>query len=97
MAGFEVQGDSLGTDVSVIVVEAEPGDGPALHRHPYAELFVVIEGEATFTVGGLQRRVTAGETLLAPAGVPHAFRNTGDRALRQVDIHLSPVFETEWL
>jgi hypothetical protein len=28
---------------------------------------------------------------------PHAFVNTGDGPLRQVDIHVSPHFATEWL
>ena len=35
--------------------------------------------------------------LAAPAGVPHRFVNSGDGPLRQIDIHVSPRFETEWL
>jgi hypothetical protein len=31
------------------------------------------------------------------AGVPHGFKNTGDGVLKQVDIHVSPSFSTEWL
>jgi hypothetical protein len=30
----EFQGFRHGADVSFIVVEAPPGDGPRLHRHP---------------------------------------------------------------
>ena len=40
-----------GTDVSFIVIDAPPGIGPKLHRHPYEEVFVVQEGSVTFTVG----------------------------------------------
>jgi hypothetical protein len=47
----EFQGRFLGASVSVIVVDAPPGGGPRLHRHPYEELFVVQEGSATFTAG----------------------------------------------
>jgi hypothetical protein len=44
----EFQGRLLGVSVSVIVVDAPPGGGPRLHRHPYEEVFVVQEGSATF-------------------------------------------------
>jgi quercetin dioxygenase-like cupin family protein len=36
---------------SLIFFDGPPGSGPRLHRHPYAEIFVVQEGQATFTVG----------------------------------------------
>jgi mannose-6-phosphate isomerase-like protein (cupin superfamily) len=97
MARFEVPGTEMGAGVSVIVVDAAPGEGPRLHRHAYREVFVVLEGEATFTLGDEQRVVRAGETAVAPAGVAHGFVNSGQGRLRQVDIHESPRFETEWL
>ncbi len=97
MSGYERIGDELGASVSFIVVDAEPGRGPALHRHPYEEVFVVLDGEATFTLGDEERVVRGGETVVAPAGVPHRFVNSGCGRLRQVDIHPRPRFETEWL
>jgi mannose-6-phosphate isomerase-like protein (cupin superfamily) len=83
--------------VSVIVVDANPGDGPELHRHAYREVFVVLEGEATFTLGDEQLVLHAGEAAVAPAGVPHRFVNSGAGRLLQVDIHEHARFETEWL
>lgn len=50
---------------------AEPGGGPALRRHAYPEVFVVLEGKATFTVGGDEVTARAGPVVAAPAGVPH--------------------------
>jgi quercetin dioxygenase-like cupin family protein len=97
MSDNEITGRELGANISVIVVDAAPGDGPRLHRHPYAEVFVVIDGEATFTIGDETRVVRAGEVAVAPAGVPHGFVNSGKARLRQVDIHENPVFDTEWL
>jgi mannose-6-phosphate isomerase-like protein (cupin superfamily) len=41
--------------------------------------------------------VCGGEVVVAPAGVAHRFINSGDGRLRQVDIHESPRFDTEWL
>jgi mannose-6-phosphate isomerase-like protein (cupin superfamily) len=97
MSLFEVTGDQIGAGVSVIAVDMEPGGGPALHRHAYAEVFVVLEGEATFTLGDEQRVVRGGEVVVAPAGVAHRFVNSGSGRLRQVDIHEHPRFDTEWL
>jgi quercetin dioxygenase-like cupin family protein len=45
LSGFE--GVERGVGVSLIFVDAPPGDGPRLHRHPYEEVFVVQEGEAS--------------------------------------------------
>ena len=82
---------------SLIFFDGPPGSGPKLHRHPYAEIFVVQGGNATFTVGGAVVEASGGQILIAPAGVPHKFVNSGDRPLRQLDIHLSGRFDTEWL
>jgi mannose-6-phosphate isomerase-like protein (cupin superfamily) len=97
MAGFEAQGHEIGAGISVIAVDSQPGDGPALHRHPYAEVFVVLEGQATFTLGDQRRVVAAGEVAVVPAGVPHQFVNSGSGRLVQVDIHENAQFVTEWL
>jgi mannose-6-phosphate isomerase-like protein (cupin superfamily) len=94
----ELEGDDYGRiPASVIFVDAEPGRGPRLHQHPYAELFFVIEGEATFTDGREERVVGAGEAVIVGPDQPHAFVNTGAGRLRQIDVHLSPRFVTEWL
>jgi mannose-6-phosphate isomerase-like protein (cupin superfamily) len=97
MAGFEMLGEQIGANVSVIVVDNAPGDGPRLHKHTYAEVFVVLEGEAMFTLGDEERLVRGGEVVVAPAGVPHRFVNSGQGRLLQVDIHEHPKFDTEWL
>jgi mannose-6-phosphate isomerase-like protein (cupin superfamily) len=97
MASREYTGDELDAGICVIVVEAGPGDGPQLHRHPYEEVFVVQEGEATFVADGEERVARAGEVVIVPAGVAHSFVNSGDGPLRQLDIHVSPRFDTEWL
>lgn len=76
-------------DVSFFLVESQPGSGPVLHTHPYEEIFITLEGEATFTVGDATIEVSAGEIVVAPAGVPHKFVNSGSGPLRQVDIHPS--------
>jgi mannose-6-phosphate isomerase-like protein (cupin superfamily) len=75
--------------VSFFLVDSPPGSGAMLHTHPYEEIFVTLEGEATFTVGDATIEVGAGQVVVAPAGVPHKFVNSGTGPLRQVDIHPS--------
>jgi mannose-6-phosphate isomerase-like protein (cupin superfamily) len=84
------------TNVSFIIVEAKPGEGPKLHSHPYEEVFIVQEGQATFTVGSDTIEVRAGQIVIGPANIPHKFINSGTGILRQVDIHVSPRFITTW-
>ena len=74
-----------------------PGEGPRLHRHPYEEVFVVHEGQATYTVSDTTVEVTAGQIVLVPAGMPHKFVNSGEGPLRQTSIHPSPHMIAEWL
>ncbi|MBO0780191.1 MAG: cupin domain-containing protein, partial [Ktedonobacteraceae bacterium] len=95
---YEFEGYQHGdTDLSFIWVDMPPGDGVRLHKHPYKEIFVIQEGIATYTVGLTTIEAKAGQIVIAPADVPHKFRNTGEGPLRQIDIHLSKKIVTEWL
>lgn len=93
----EFEGDRYGVGTSFILVDMPPGSGVRLHQHSYAEIFIVQEGQATYTVGSATLEVKAPRILLLPAATPHAFVNSGDVPLKQVDIHLSPKIVTEWL
>lgn len=57
----------------------------------------MLEGEATFVAGDHEVQARAGDVVIVPPDTPHAFTNSGDRRLRQIDIHVSPTFDTEWL
>jgi mannose-6-phosphate isomerase-like protein (cupin superfamily) len=93
----ELVGEDHDVDACVIFVDAQPGDGPSLHKHPYAEIFIVQEGRGTFVVGEEEVEAGGGEVLIVPADTPHGFTAIGDTNLRQIDIHLSRSFATEWL
>lgn len=61
--------------ISVMETLAPHGDSPPLHVHRVEdEIFHVLEGEVRFRVADEELRVGAGETLLAPKGVPHTYR-----------------------
>ena len=78
-------------------MDAPPGRGPSLHTHPYDEILIVQEGRGTAVVAGKELELEAGDVVIVHANEPHSFTNTGEANLRQVDIHLSPRFVTEWL
>ena len=59
----ELVGDDHGLGITVLFVDAEPGRGPALHRHPYAEVLIVQEGEADLTLDGARH-----EARRSPSG-----------------------------
>ena len=86
-----------GVDLSIIFVDLDPGRGPRLHRHAYAEVFVIQEGRAVYTAGDERREVGPGDVVVVPAGVPHRFESSGDMPLRQLSLHLAPEMVTEWL
>ena len=86
-----------GVNVSFFLVESPPGRGAGLHKHPYEEVFVMQEGSVTFTAGEEVIEARGGQVVIVPAGVPHKFVNSGAGRLRQIDIHASERFVTEWL
>jgi mannose-6-phosphate isomerase-like protein (cupin superfamily) len=86
-----------GAGVSLILEStSKEGVGPRLHKHPYAETFIIRRGYATFTVGEEQVVGRAGQILVVPADTPHKFR-TGAGGYEAVHIHANPTFETIWL
>ena len=86
-----------GVPISLFLVDDGPGAGPLLHRHPYAEVFVVHAGKAGFEIDELRLTATAGDILIAPAMSAHRFTNTGEAQLRLTAIHTAPEMDTKWL
>ena len=88
--------DHGGAGVSFFIVDAAPGRGPSLHKHDYPEVFIVLEGGATFRGPDGDVEVGPGHVVVVPAGEPHGFTASEDGS-RQVNIHVSPRFVTEWI
>jgi quercetin dioxygenase-like cupin family protein len=89
--------DHGGVPISLFLVDAQPGSGPAWHRHPYPEIFIVHAGHAEFRLDDAQVMAAAGDLLVAPAGSAHRFTSTGDHPLGLTAIHTAPRMSTEWL
>jgi quercetin dioxygenase-like cupin family protein len=59
------------------------------HRHPHEQFGVVLEGTATFTVGGETRVLRQGDYYAIPGDVPHAVV-TGPQGAVCLDIFSPP-------
>lgn len=95
---FEFEGVRFpDTEVSFIWVDMPPGASIRLHKHPYQEIFIVQEGISRFVVGASTIDAHAGQIILVPAQVPHKFMNAGNTRLKQIDIHVSKQYQTDWL
>ncbi len=56
------------------------GKGAAKHYHPAAEeSYYILSGEAQMILGEEQSKVTTGDAILIPTGVPHKIWNETDQ------------------
>ncbi|MGV2900736.1 cupin domain-containing protein [Microbacterium sp. AGC62] len=97
-ADEDIEGYLLGSPVSIMrEFITTPGRGPRLHRHPYAETFVIRRGRALFTVGDDQVVGVGGQILVVPALVSHRFEVLDGGTYEATHIHANDRFVTEWL
>ena len=71
-----------------------PGTGAPTHSHPVEEVLTVREGEAEMWMDEQRIIVSAGQSLIVPAGRKHGFRNSGAVTLHIHAVLASPVFES---
>ena len=93
----EFLGRKFDADVSFFLNHSRPGAVVSAHRHEYPEVFVVLDGEVTFTVDGESLPASGGQVVVVPAGATHGFTNPGPRTLEMVSIHPVAEMKTEWI
>jgi hypothetical protein len=72
-----------------------PGGVITEHVHPHQEeRFIILTGEAHFTLDGVERIARAGETVVVPAGVRHSEGNPGPDEITAV-VELRPARRTK--
>src|SRR6266480_818933 len=60
----------------------EPGQVDRAHTHSEQDKFYfVVEGEGEFAIGDESMKASAGQTVIAPAGVTHGVTNTSGTRL----------------
>ena len=60
-----------GEELTLSVVELDPGAVAAEHSHPNEQLGIVLRGSIDFRVGGERRELGPGGTWVIPAGTTH--------------------------
>lgn len=83
-------GEPHGSGVSFFLVNAQPGHGPGLHRHPYSETWIVRGGKGLFTADGDELEAGPGDILVVGPETPHKFTSLGPERLDVICIHASP-------
>jgi len=59
-----------------------PGQNQKVHSHEDEDkVYVVLEGEAMFDIGGEQELLAEGSAVIARAGTPHGVKNLSDSPL----------------
>jgi quercetin dioxygenase-like cupin family protein len=89
------EGKNHDATASFFVNTHAPGEGPSLHRHPYEEIFILLDGSATFRLADDEVEAQAGEIVIVPPNTPHGFVNNGEERLLFVSIHPAPEMEQE--
>lgn len=81
------------TQLCVFEQRCDPGKGAPTHLHAVEELLTVLDGQADVWLEAEQATLTAGQSLVVPAGRKHGFRNSGTSTLHVQAILASPIFE----
>jgi quercetin dioxygenase-like cupin family protein len=62
---------------SLTLFAFDAGQELSEHTAPFDAFVTVLDGKVELTIGGERVAAAAGETVLMPAGVPHAVRADG--------------------
>lgn len=89
-------GIQAGVGVTMFIVRTPPGQFVELHTHPYAETFVLLEGEGRWTAGDQVIEASAESIISVPPDTLHGFRNIGNEPLLVVSVHESPTLVQEF-
>jgi len=57
---------------TITIFSFDEGEGLSEHTAPYDALVTILDGEAAIWTGGRSFQVKEGDSIVLPAGVPHA-------------------------
>jgi quercetin dioxygenase-like cupin family protein len=74
----------------------DPDCGAPTHLHAVEEVLTVLAGEAEFWLGEERVALTAGKSVIVPAGSKHGFRNSAGTTLHVQAVLAAPIFEAAY-
>lgn len=94
LATIRISGRAGADSISVIEHLMPYGSSPPLHvHHNEDEVFHILEGVVRFNIAGSDIYGRAGQTLLAPKGVPHCYRVVSAEGARCLTVTTRGDFE----
>jgi len=95
IAAVAFEGEPYGAGFSFFQGDLLPGQGPALHRHPYPEICLIRAGQAAVTIDGEEVIAEVGDIIVIGPSAPHSFKAAGEARLEAVCIHAGSRFIIE--
>ena len=84
-------------NLTIGITETFPGGAPPMHSHEGEESHVLLEGDILYALGDTIFTIKAPYMVNIPAGVPHAFKNIGNKTANLVVIFPTNVWKYDVL
>lgn len=84
-------------NLTIGITETFPGGAPPMHSHEGEESHVLIEGDILYALGDTLFTIKAPYIVNIPAGVPHAFKNIGNKTANLVVIFPTNIWKYDVL
>jgi quercetin dioxygenase-like cupin family protein len=84
-------------NLTIGVTETFPGGAPPMHSHEGEESHVLLEGDIVYALGDTLFTIKGPYIVNIPAGVPHAFKNIGDKTANLVVIFPTNIWKYDVL
>jgi quercetin dioxygenase-like cupin family protein len=84
-------------NLTIGITETFPGGAPPMHSHEGEESHVLLEGDILYALGDTMFTIQAPYMVNIPAGVPHAFKNIGEKTANLVVIFPTNVWKYDVL
>jgi quercetin dioxygenase-like cupin family protein len=84
-------------NLTIGITETFPNGAPPMHSHEGEESHVLLEGDILYALGDTLFTIQAPYIVNIPAGVPHAFKNIGEKTANLVVIFPTNVWKYDVL
>lgn len=84
-------------NLTIGITETFPGGAPPMHSHEGEESHVLLEGDILYALGDTMFTIKAPYMVNIPPGVPHAFKNIGNKTANMVVIFPTNIWKYDVL
>ncbi len=84
-------------NLTIGITETFPGGAPPMHSHEGEESHVLLEGDILYALGDTMFTIKAPYMVNIPAGMPHAFKNIGNKTANLVVIFPTNIWKYDVL